>query len=171
VFACKSIIPLFCCYSQAQIVPIQKHPVAPDGYGPQGLPPTGAGAGVDEGTGYGVGLGATGLGATGVGLGATGVGLGATGVGLGATGVGLGATGVGVGLDTGAATGVGLGVGLDTGTGVGLGVTTASHAVRSPKITQVSVALLNRVADDHCVRNLNPGVALIVTPPVAPIVT
>lgn len=38
------------------------------------------------------------------------------------------------------------------------------YADKSPITTQVSVALLNRVADDHCARNFKPGVAFTVTP-------
>jgi len=38
------------------------------------------------------------------------------------------------------------------------------YAAKSPNATQVSVALLISVAEDHCARNLRPGVALIVTP-------
>ncbi len=38
------------------------------------------------------------------------------------------------------------------------------YAAKSPIATQVSVALLISVADDHCVRNLRPGVPLTVTP-------
>ena len=38
------------------------------------------------------------------------------------------------------------------------------YAAKSPIATQVSVALLTSVAEDHSARNLRPGVPLIVTP-------
>ena len=45
------------------------------------------------------------------------------------------------------------------------------YAERSPNTTQESVARLNSVQDDHCVRSFRPGVELTVTPLSPAIVT
>ena len=39
-----------------------------------------------------------------------------------------------------------------------------NHAERSPITIQELVATFINVAEDHCVRNFNPGVPFIVTP-------
>ncbi len=45
------------------------------------------------------------------------------------------------------------------------------YAVRSPTTTHESVPRFKSVADDHCVRSFNPGVAFTVTPAAPAIVT